>query len=346
MLLDAYHSNFHELQTIQRVEYGTRWANPATPVTNEGEIIDGRIQAGTFNDVPFVVIENYNNDRHAKIDSFGLNTDFNPNEQWNLNADISYSKVKRADLRLESTAGSGKVGDAGFPSANQNVTLTTGSDGRSYLTPTLRYDDYGVVQLSDPGSWGGGTRRSGFVGYPEINDEIKAIRLSAKRKFEGRCRGELRRELRRSHEAEGPVPEPALSTGQRLARDRAGAVPHGRRERQVLRLPNGVIGYDAIGCGTAASGSRSTRRTIRTPHRRSHLRRDERVDGQREADDGVREGEHRSHSASCRSRATSACRRAGRPGSLVATSTATPRQPVPRRHYRTKARSTPTSCRA
>jgi iron complex outermembrane receptor protein len=132
-----------------------------------------------------VVIENYNNDRHAKVDSFGLNTDFNPNEQWNLNADLSYSKVKRSDLRLESTAGSGKNGDATFPTTPQSVGLTTGSDGRSYLTPSLSYEDYGVVQLSDPGSWGGGTRRSGFVGFPEINDEIKAIRLSAKRKFEG-----------------------------------------------------------------------------------------------------------------------------------------------------------------
>jgi iron complex outermembrane receptor protein len=185
MLLDAYHSSFKELQTIQRVEFGTRWAPTATPVTNEGEIVDGRIQSGTFNNVPFMVIENYNNDRHAKIDSFGLNTDFNPNEQWNVNADLSYSKVKRTDLRLESTAGSGKSGDTSFPVTPETITLTTGSDGRSYLTPSLRYDDYGMVQLSDPGSWGGGTRRSGFVGYPEINDEIKAIRLSARRKFEG-----------------------------------------------------------------------------------------------------------------------------------------------------------------
>ncbi len=36
MMLDAYHSDFKELQTIQRVEYGTIWANPSTPVTNPG----------------------------------------------------------------------------------------------------------------------------------------------------------------------------------------------------------------------------------------------------------------------------------------------------------------------
>jgi iron complex outermembrane receptor protein len=185
MLLDAYHSDFKELQTIQRVEYGTIWANPSTPVTNPGEVIDGRVQSGTFNDVPFTVIENYNNDRDAKIDSIGLNTDFTLNDNWGLNADLSYSKVTRDDLRLESTAGVGKVGDATFPTVTDDIAFTTGPDGRSYLTPTVNYSDYGLVHLSDPGSWGGGTRRSGFVGHPEINDEIQAIRLTARRKVEG-----------------------------------------------------------------------------------------------------------------------------------------------------------------
>jgi iron complex outermembrane receptor protein len=248
MLLDAYHSSFKELQTIQRVEYGTIWANPSTPVSNVGTVENNRVQSGTFNNVPFVVIENYNNDRHAKIDSFGLNTDFNPNEQWNLNADVSYSKVKRSDLRLESTAGAGKVGDATFPTTPQNISFTTGSDGRSYLTPSLTYDDYGVVQLSDPGSWGGGTRRSGFVGFPEINDEIKAIRLAVKRRFEG--------------------PLAAVSFGVNYA-DRTkqkdpfqsllylpGNVSHeivpeefrtGLADGGLFGLPGGVVGYDAIG---------------------------------------------------------------------------------------------------
>jgi iron complex outermembrane recepter protein len=248
LLFDAYHSNFHELQTIQRVEYGTRWANPATPVTNEGEIIDGRIQSGTFNDVPFVVIENYNNDRHAKIDSFGLNTDFNPNEQWNLNADLSYSKVKRADLRLESTAGTGKVGDADFPSASQDVTLTTGSDGRSYLTPSLTYDDYGLVQLSDPGSWGGGTRRSGFVGYPEINDEIKAIRLSARRTFEGLLSDvsfgvNYADRTKQKDPFQSLLYLPGNVSHEVVPEEFRTGIANG----SLFGLPGGVVGYDAIG---------------------------------------------------------------------------------------------------
>ncbi|HTU65444.1 MAG TPA: TonB-dependent receptor [Steroidobacteraceae bacterium] len=248
MLLDAYHSNFHELQTIQRVEYGTIWANPSTPVTNAGPIEDDRVQSGTFQNVPFVVIENYNNDRHAKIDSFGLNSDFNPNEKLNFNLDLSYSKVKRADLRLESTAGSGKAGDATFPTTPQNVTFTTGSDGRSYLTPTLTYDDYGVVQLSDPGSWGGGTRRSGFVGYPEINDEIKAIRLSAKRSFEGPLAAvsvgvNYADRTKEKDPFQSLLYLPGNVSHQVVPEDFRTGVANGN----FFGLPGGVIGYDAIG---------------------------------------------------------------------------------------------------
>ena len=181
MLLDAYHSDFQELQTIQRMEYGTVWAGAA--LNDAGPVENDRVQSGQFN-VPFVVIENYNNDRHAKIDSIGLNTQFDINDDWNLTNDLSWSKTKRDDLRLESTAGLGTNNDPmGLPAVPDSVTFTTGGDGRTYLTPTLNYSDYGSVFLTDPGGWGGGERRAGFVGAPNISDEIKAIRLSATRKF-------------------------------------------------------------------------------------------------------------------------------------------------------------------
>jgi iron complex outermembrane recepter protein len=247
-LLDAYHSDFKELQTIQRVEYGTIWANPSTPVSDEGAIVDGRIQSGTFDNVPFAVIENYNNDRKAKIDSVGLNSDFKLSETWNLNADLSYSKVERDDLRLESTAGVGKVGDATFPTVTDNVTLVTGSDGRSYLSPTINYSDYGAVQLSDPGSWGGGTRRSGFVGHPEINDEIKAIRLTVTKKLEGFL-SEINFGVNYADREKSKDPFQSLLY-------LPGNVSHltvpekyqtGVASGSFFGLSNGVIGYDAIG---------------------------------------------------------------------------------------------------
>jgi iron complex outermembrane receptor protein len=165
-----------------------------------------------------------------------------------LNFDLSYSHVERDDLRLESTAGNGTRNDPLFQPQADTVTLTTGPDGRSYTTPTLNYGDYGLVFLTDPGGWGGGARRSGFVGHPEIEDEIKAVRLMAKRTFEG--------------------PLSAVSFGVNYAdREKSkdpfqsllylpGNVSHAAVPEQFrtgvangdfFGLPNGVIGYDAIG---------------------------------------------------------------------------------------------------
>jgi len=182
MLLDAYHSDFREVQTIQRMEYGTVWAGAT--LTNPGPVENGRVTSGTFPNVPFMVIENYNNDREADVTSIGLNTKYAFNDRWSMDADLSWSSVDRNDLRLESTAGNGTMNDPTFLPQTENVSFTTASNGITNLTPTLNYSDYGTVFLTDPGGWGGGMRRSGFVGAPDITDEIQAIRLAATRKLD------------------------------------------------------------------------------------------------------------------------------------------------------------------
>jgi iron complex outermembrane receptor protein len=182
MLLDAYHSDFRELQTIQRMEYGTVWSGAT--LTNPGPVEKDRIQSGSFPNVPFLVVENYNNDREAQVDAIGLNTQVDFADHWNVEADLSWSKVDRNDLRLESTAGLGTMNDPALLPPTESVSFTTDKDGISHMTPSLNYSDYGTVFLTDPGGWGGGPRRSGFVGAPDISDEIQAVRLAATRKFD------------------------------------------------------------------------------------------------------------------------------------------------------------------
>jgi iron complex outermembrane receptor protein len=182
MVLDAYHSDFREVQTIQRLEFGTIWSGAA--LTNPGPVVDGRVQSGQFV-APFMVVENYNNDRDASVDSIGLNTEFQLNDNWSLNGDLSWSNVDRSDVRLESTAGNGTNNDPSLPPIPDAVSFTTDPNGVTRFTLSNNYSDYNSVFLTDPGGWGGGPRRSGFVGAPEISDEIKAIRLSATRKLDG-----------------------------------------------------------------------------------------------------------------------------------------------------------------
>ena len=184
MMFDAYHSNFKELQTIQRMEMPLAGQDWDGSTTTPGPISRGRVQSGTVSNVPFLVVENYNNDRHAKLDSLGWNTDYKFNDDWSGNADLSWSKVKRDDLRLESTAGTGTNNDPTFLPKKETVTFTTDANGVTHVQPTLNYGDYNNVFLTDPGGWGGGPRRSGFVGHPNVSDEIKALRLSAERKLD------------------------------------------------------------------------------------------------------------------------------------------------------------------
>jgi iron complex outermembrane receptor protein len=184
MVLDAYHSDFKELQAIRRMEYGTIWAGATLSQNNSA--VDDRVTSGTFTNVPFLVLENYNNDRRAHLDSFGYNLQFDPNDDWGLNADLSWSRSRRTDLRLESTAGLGRNDSTqpAFLPPPETVGFTTdGSSGVSNLTTQHDYSDYNTAFLTDPGNWGGGPTRSGYLGNPRVEDEIKAIKLAATRKL-------------------------------------------------------------------------------------------------------------------------------------------------------------------
>ena len=246
MVLDAYHSDFKELQTIQRLEYGTIWSGAT--LTNPGEVVNGRITSGTFTGVPFQVVENYNNDRRADVDSIGLNTQFDINDNWGVNADLSYSKVNRKDLRLESTAGNGKAGDPDFPAQEETISFTTDGNGITHLSPSLDYSSYDTIVLTDPGNWGGGPRRSGFVGHPKIEDEIKAIRLTANRKFDSFIdnvsfggnyaeRTKSKRNWQSNLWLPGDGPYAVIPEQYRT----------GITKSSFFGTPHGIVGYDALG---------------------------------------------------------------------------------------------------
>jgi iron complex outermembrane receptor protein len=247
-LLDAYHSDFNELQTIQRMEYGTVVWGGAT-LTNPGPVENDRVQSGTFSNVPFVVIENYNNDRNATVDSIGLNADFQLNDNWNLNGDLSWSKSDRDDLRLESTAGNGSGNDPAFRPQADTIPFTTEGNGITNFAPTLNYSDYGTVFLTDPGGWGGGLRRAGFVGHPDVTDEIQAIRLAATRKLDDAFflsdvsfgvnyadRTKAKNQFQSNLWLQGNVSHEAVPAQYRT----------GIADSSFFGSPYGIIGYDAL----------------------------------------------------------------------------------------------------
>lgn len=179
MVLDAFHSDFTEIQTIRRMEFGTQWGS-GSAILPGYTTSNGRVTSGEY-DNETVILENYANERHAKVDNMGLNTVYKLNDQWTLENDLSYSKVHRTDLRLESTGGTGANGSV----VKDNVKFTTNSDGVTIDHTSLDYSSFATDFLTDPGGWGGPNTRAGYLGNPTVNDEIKAVRLSAKRVLGG-----------------------------------------------------------------------------------------------------------------------------------------------------------------
>jgi iron complex outermembrane receptor protein len=253
--LDGYHSDFKELQNIRRMEYPLQWGSGT--LTNPGPVVDNRITSGTYINVPFVVIENYNNETHAKVDAYGLATDFKLTDSWTLNNDISYSKAHRNKLRLESTAGDGS-GLAGSPIAptTETNTFTTGPDGVTVPTITGNYSNYNTTFLADPGGWAGGSAvrsgRAGFWDDQAINDEIKAIKLAVSGKFQTRFLSGMSvgvNYAERTKEKDRQL-NALYFPGDPTAGPYVLAVPDAYR-RGVINTgffgnPNGMINYDAL----------------------------------------------------------------------------------------------------
>ena len=240
--IDAFHSDFTEMQTIRRLEYGTVWGTGQ--VLSPGYTVkDGRITSGTFNGVT-TVIENYNNERHARIDNFGVNIAYQLNDDWSLLADISDSKVHRTDLRLESTAGTGPAGAV----IKDNFSFTTDPDGFTNVHTELDYSDFSKVFLTDPGGWGGPNTRAGYVGNPTVDDEIKAVRLAATRKFHGGPFSDLAFGVNYADRTKSKY----QWQGMLINRDGpAMVVPEAYRTGTVntdfLGNPHGMLSYDAMG---------------------------------------------------------------------------------------------------
>lgn len=203
--IDAFYSQFDNTQILRGIEFPLFWGgssgagcppqsvNPSPPQTATCRpaprlrptttIEDGLITSGTYDNVKGV-IRNDVNTRESKITSLGWNTQFQVDDNWRLGLDLNYSKVERQDVVLETYAGTGRD----INGALDSVGFTIGSNGVPVLTTTLNYADPNLIFLTSPQGWGGDIIPGGQDGYlnnPSIDDEIKAVRLTARREING-----------------------------------------------------------------------------------------------------------------------------------------------------------------
>lgn len=159
-------------------------ANPATggPIYSNVKtaLVNGEAIAtsGAISNLDPYVVMRYNK-REDKIFSLGWNNELKLGK-WTTVADLSYSKADRDELKGELTLS--PTVRSGFSSF-----VVDPATGLQSITPSLNFADRTVLQLRGINDWGSlnGQPKAGGSSPVNVKDDIKSLRLSAKRELEG-----------------------------------------------------------------------------------------------------------------------------------------------------------------
>ncbi|WP_306002115.1 TonB-dependent receptor [Brevundimonas sp. C43] len=194
--IDAFYSEFKNTQVLRGIEFPLAWGgssgdctvNVPSAVCRPGPALrpgytvqDGLIVAGTWDNIKGVV-RNDLNKRDSNITALGWNTEFTLSDDWSANLDLSYSKVERNDIILETNAGTGRNINGALDTLGFELT----DDGVTRFTSRLNYADPNLIRITSPQGWGGDVIPEGQAGYlntPSIEDELKAARFSVTRQL-------------------------------------------------------------------------------------------------------------------------------------------------------------------
>ncbi|MCV2370855.1 TonB-dependent receptor [Roseateles oligotrophus] len=181
--VDAYHSKFKRMTLQRGFEAGLAWSG----ATLKNPVVEGATSTGTntftggvLTQADYVgvkpVFRHDLNDREDSLSSIGWNNKLNMGA-WTGVADLAWSKAKRNESILEMYAGTGQGGAGATDTFG--VVLPQGG-GFPSIKSGLNYADPSLIKLVDSGGWG----QAGYLKTPEVRDEIKSLRLSAKRDLE------------------------------------------------------------------------------------------------------------------------------------------------------------------
>ncbi|WP_298441812.1 TonB-dependent receptor [uncultured Ferrimonas sp.] len=176
-VVDLFYSKFDDNNTLRGIEIPAAWGDGITPGTVEnGLVIDGTI------DNAYGIVRNDKSNREADTFSFGWNSKYLLNDNWSVEADVSYSTADRHDYGLETYSGTGQSKSG----QGDTIGFTLNGDEGISLSPTLDYSDTNLITLGNPQGWGfgNGLTQDGFINESDVEDELSAIRLGAEHLFD------------------------------------------------------------------------------------------------------------------------------------------------------------------
>jgi iron complex outermembrane receptor protein len=164
------------------------------PTLTNATIVNGIATSGTLDNFKGVV-RNHNEGTDDELKAWGVNANWKLGG-WSLIGDVAQSKVTKEGARFETTAG---LPGNGNTVQRDGAPVTPGSTGTVswtnfngsnhadlVFTSSTNFADRNSVRLTDVMGWGGGpnTPQAGYVASPRVSDEIKNLRLSARRDLE------------------------------------------------------------------------------------------------------------------------------------------------------------------
>ncbi|MDX1499284.1 MAG: TonB-dependent receptor [Woeseiaceae bacterium] len=152
--LDALYIDFVEDKAFRGVEEAHAWGPPSMTVL---AVENNFVTQGAF-DGFHSVVRNDLEEKVADLTTFGLNVEWNINEDWRLTFDAATSESEKRVTNIESYSGTGRSGVPGRPLTYRTWTMAPGgavySAHPTDSSPDLT--DPSLITLSGPQPWGGG----------------------------------------------------------------------------------------------------------------------------------------------------------------------------------------------
>ena len=258
---DALYIDFNEQDARRGLEEGgAEWGTGAYTITG---VENGLVTSG-FYDGFYSVVRNDVREQDSELKTFGLNLEYQINDNWVGQLDISSGKVTKSITDIESYSGVGRANTAGRPITARSWVMTP--NGAFYSDhPTIApvdLTDPSLIRIAGPQAWGGAlnpvvgfqgnnqfgpdTAQDGFVNNPDFEETLDSVRLQTNGYVEWGIFNELELGIVYKERSKTKINNGAFLTANDWPD--ASPIPNvlGVADLSFIGI-NGVLAYDSLG---------------------------------------------------------------------------------------------------